>query len=40
MKDIASSNVFFIMQQAYGEIDYSECEKIWEAVLNPEKQKP
>lgn len=39
MKEIASSNVFFIMQQAYGEIDYSECEKIWEAILNHESLK-
>ena len=39
MKEIGSSHVFFIMQQAYGEIGYEECEKIWAAVLNePEKK--
>lgn len=37
MKTIASSNVYFIMQQAYGEIDWKDCESIWEAVLKTKK---
>lgn len=33
MTAIKSSHVYFIVQQAYGEIDWSEVEKIFEAVL-------
>jgi len=40
MKKIASSNVFFIVQQAYGEIDYSEVEQIFEAVINHKNKQP
>lgn len=37
MKEIASSNVFFIMQQAYGEdvmYDYGIVEKKFDEVIN------
>lgn len=36
MDDIGSSHVFFLVQQAYGEIDYSEVQQIFEAVLKEE----
>jgi len=39
MAEIQSSHVYFIMQQAYGEIDYLECEQIWKAVLT-KTEKP
>lgn len=37
MKEVASSNVYFIMQQAFGEIDWNECEGIWEEILRNDK---
>jgi len=37
MQEIGSSHCFFIMQQAFGEIDYSECESLYEMVLSENK---
>lgn len=33
MKEISSSHVYFIIQQAFGEIDWGEAEKILENVI-------
>ena len=33
MKDLSSSHVYFVMQQAFGEIDWRDCEKILTEVI-------
>jgi cystathionine beta-lyase family protein involved in aluminum resistance len=40
MNEIKSSNVYFIMQQAYGEIDWSEVEGIFTSVLENTTTNP
>lgn len=33
MKKLSSSHVYFVMQQAYGDIDWSEVERIFDQVM-------
>lgn len=37
MDDLKSSHIFFIIQQAYGEIDWTEAQQILDEVLKTKK---
>jgi 3-methyladenine DNA glycosylase Tag len=40
MKEIGSSQIYFLMQQAYGDIDWDEVTQIWDKVQTEVKHLP